>query len=67
VLVVLFTGLLISYPWEVLSIGSVLYLAAIPVAYLHYKKLESVHLAVAAGTAHAPPQPAEEDRPGRLN
>ncbi|MEX0589902.1 MAG: CDP-diacylglycerol--serine O-phosphatidyltransferase [Xanthobacteraceae bacterium] len=70
VLVVLFTALLISYPWEVLSIGSLLYLAAIPVAYMHYKKLERIHLAAAGGTVHPPAEPDEpdeEDRPSRFN
>jgi CDP-diacylglycerol--serine O-phosphatidyltransferase len=67
VLVVFFAALLISYPWEVLSIGSLLYLAVIPLAYMHYRKLERAHLVAAGGTVHPPAEPAEEDRPGRLN
>jgi CDP-diacylglycerol--serine O-phosphatidyltransferase len=67
VLVVFFAALLISYPWEVLSIGSLLYLAVIPLAYMHYKKLERVHLAAAGGTVHPAAEPVEDDRPGRLN
>lgn len=67
VFVVLFVALLLSYPWEVLSIGSVLYLAAIPVAAMHYRKLERVHT-VAAGTSAQPAAEAgDEQRPGRLN
>jgi CDP-diacylglycerol--serine O-phosphatidyltransferase len=66
VVVVLFTALLISYPWEVLAIGSVFYLAAIPFAYTHYKRLEHAH-AVAAGGGVVPQTAAPEDRPGRLN
>jgi CDP-diacylglycerol--serine O-phosphatidyltransferase len=67
VVVVLFTALLISYPWEVLAFGSVFYLAAIPFAYTHFKRLEHAH-AVAAGGGVVPAKAAEkEDRLGRLN
>jgi CDP-diacylglycerol--serine O-phosphatidyltransferase len=65
VLVVLFTALLISYPWEVLATGSVFYLAAIPLAYAHYKRLERTHAVAGTDIAAEPVQ--EEDRPGRLN
>jgi CDP-diacylglycerol--serine O-phosphatidyltransferase len=74
VLVVLFAALLISFPWEVLTIGTLVYLGAIPFAFAHYKRLERAHAATAAGTQAAasgdlPPPPAhgEEPRPGRLN
>ncbi|MCC6948508.1 MAG: CDP-diacylglycerol--serine O-phosphatidyltransferase [Bradyrhizobiaceae bacterium] len=68
VLVVLFTAILISYPWELLSVGSVLYLAAIPAAYVHYKRLERAHIpAAAAATVHHIQPDEEEQRPGRLN
>jgi CDP-diacylglycerol--serine O-phosphatidyltransferase len=66
VLVVLFTALLISYPWEVLATGALFYLAAIPVAYAHYKRLERTH-AVAGTDIAAKPAQEQEDRPGRLN
>lgn len=71
VLVVLFATVLISFPWEVLTAGTLLYLAAIPPAFFHYKKLERAH-AVAAGAAPAgvempPPAEGEEERPSRLN
>ena len=67
VVVVLFVALLISYPWEVLSFGSVLYLAAIPAAYTHYKRLERTYMA-ATDTAMPQVQPeGEEQRPSRLN
>lgn len=65
VLVVLFTALLISYPWEVLATGSLFYLVAIPFAYTHYKRLERTH--AVAGTNLAAKPASEEDRPGRLN
>jgi len=69
VLVVLFAALLISYPWELLSVGSLLYLAAIPLAYAHYKRLERAHMPAATAALHQVPQsePEEERRPGRLN
>jgi CDP-diacylglycerol--serine O-phosphatidyltransferase len=40
VLVVLFFALLISYPWAVLTIGTVAYLASLPFGYLAYRKYE---------------------------
>ena len=67
VLAVLFAGLLLSYPWEVLTAGSFLYLAAIPLAYLHYKKLERAHLVASGGVMPQPPAAEAEQRPERLN
>jgi CDP-diacylglycerol---serine O-phosphatidyltransferase len=69
VLVVLLVALLISFPWAVLAFGSLLYLAAIPFAYAHHKRLERAHKTapVAGGEAVIPPSPEKEDRPGRLN
>jgi len=67
VLVVVFAALLISYPWEVLSFGSALYLAAIPAAYTHYKRLERTYMP-ATDTAMPQVEPeGEEQRPSRLN
>ncbi len=66
VVVVLFVALLISYPWEVLALGSAMYLAAIPFAYGHYKKLEQAH-AVAAGGGIVQQAAESESRPDRLN
>jgi len=40
VTVVLFFALLISYPWVVLTIGTVCYLASFPVCYLSYRLTE---------------------------
>ena len=37
VMVVLFFALLISYPWVVLTIGTVCYLASLPFGYLSYR------------------------------
>jgi CDP-diacylglycerol---serine O-phosphatidyltransferase len=36
--IVLFFAVLISYPWEVLSIGTVLYLGSLPFGYLSYRE-----------------------------
>jgi len=77
VAVVLFFALLISYPWVVLTIGTVCFLASLPLGYLSYRKHErkdaagaSVPLAARAG-AHAPPQseapslsPGHPEHPG---
>jgi CDP-diacylglycerol--serine O-phosphatidyltransferase len=70
VLVVMVVALLISFPWELLAWGSLLYLVAIPFAYAHYKRLEHAHALTVGGTVVQQPQsPASEgeDRPGRLN
>jgi len=40
VLVVLFFALLISYPWEVLTIGTVCYLVSLPFGWLSYQRYE---------------------------
>ena len=67
VAVVLLVALLISFPWEVLAFGSLAYLAAIPFAYAHFKRLEHAHMAAAGGDVVNRPEPEGEDRPGRLN
>jgi CDP-diacylglycerol---serine O-phosphatidyltransferase len=82
VAVVMFFGLLISYPWIVLTIGTVAYLGSLPFGYLSYREHQRRDAAAAA--AHAPlPAPAppsaagdkptpppgrgEHERPARLN
>lgn len=67
--VVFFGALLVSYPWEVLTVGSLLYIACIPLAYFQYQKLKRAYLAAASGGMIHPDAPkAEEDRPaGPLN
>jgi hypothetical protein len=45
----------------------VLYLAAIPAAYMHYRRLEQAHSTAAGGTLHVPAETSGEERPGRLN
>lgn len=65
--VVVLVALLISAPWEVLVTGCIAYLAAVPLAYMHYKKLDRAHAAASAGTMHVPDENPEGDRPNRLN
>ncbi|HXF87520.1 MAG TPA: CDP-diacylglycerol--serine O-phosphatidyltransferase, partial [Xanthobacteraceae bacterium] len=48
VLVVLFFALLIAYPWEVLTVGTLLYLASLPLGYLSYREYERKDAAAAA-------------------
>jgi len=52
VLVVLFFALLISYPWEVLAVGTVLYLVALPFSWYSYRSYER-RAAETAGEAAA--------------
>ena len=80
VVVVLFFALLISYPWEVLTIGSLAYLICLPLGWLSYRSYQRTDakavasMGVAAGSAAAAPlSPGEtgheagHDRPARLN
>jgi CDP-diacylglycerol--serine O-phosphatidyltransferase len=66
VAVVMFFALLISYPWIVLTIGTVAYLASLPFGYLSYREHQRRDAGSAA--AHAPlpapaPAPAAGDKP----
>jgi CDP-diacylglycerol---serine O-phosphatidyltransferase len=82
VLVILFFALLISYPWAVLTIGTVLYLASLPfgfVAYRNYERQAAAETAAASNTDVAAAAPTEatasprgqatdgSERPTRLN
>jgi CDP-diacylglycerol--serine O-phosphatidyltransferase len=79
VLVVAFTALLIAYPWWVLTLGSVCYLACLPLGWVSYKEYQRKDAvgATQGPTATAadapapdalPSPPAEDlDRPHRLN
>ena len=51
VMVVLFFALLISYPWVVLTIGTVCYLASLPFGYLSYRRHERKDAASAEAAA----------------
>lgn len=79
VAVVVFIAILIAYPWHVLTLGTVLYLLALPLGYKSYRDqaraLEAA--APAAGEVPSPPSaptlanmsepPQDDDRPGRLH
>jgi CDP-diacylglycerol---serine O-phosphatidyltransferase len=74
VAVVLFFALLISYPWVVLTIGTVCFLASLPLGYLSYRRHERKDAAAAASAtpsgahagAHAPlPSEVPPLSPGR--
>ena len=74
--VVLFIALLVSYPWHVLTVGTILYLACLPLGWFSYQRHKQADLAVAsanAATAQSdaalPPQPTQsgDERPARLN
>jgi CDP-diacylglycerol---serine O-phosphatidyltransferase len=58
--VVLFFALLISYPWPVLTLGTLAYLAALPFGWASYRRLEQAAGEPAA--ANAPPQPETPER-----
>lgn len=74
--VVLFIALLISYPWYILSVGSVLYLFSLPMGWKSYRDHARAEAAQAGKPAEAPANlPAvypvvpdeQDDRPARLN
>jgi CDP-diacylglycerol--serine O-phosphatidyltransferase len=76
VVVVLFFALLLSYPWEVLTLGTLVYLASLPFGWLAYRDYErrDAEAAATASTAdddtsdHArPPQSPDDDRPASLH
>jgi CDP-diacylglycerol--serine O-phosphatidyltransferase len=79
VLVVLSIALLIAYPWWVLTIGTLCYLACLPLGWLSYRNHERKDAAAVAAAAHhapaasgtapgaAPPPSQESERPARLN
>jgi CDP-diacylglycerol--serine O-phosphatidyltransferase len=74
VLVVLFFALLVSYPWQVLTIGTLAYLACLPLGWLSYQEYQRKDAATAANAASNvafPSGPAtgesDDDRPARLN
>lgn len=79
VLVVLFIAVLISYPWHLLTGGSLLYLLSLPIGWASYREHERRARVAAAASNSAPDytaevpdfpatvDPAEDDRPTRLN
>ncbi len=73
IVAVLLIALLISYPWEMLSIGTLVYLACLPFGWLSYQKHKQADAALAAAPAAGADQPippvheGEDERPSRLN
>ena len=79
VAVIVFIAILIAYPWHVLSIGTVLYLLALPLGYKSYRDQARAMEATApaGGEVSSPPSaptlenlsepPREDDRPDRLH
>jgi CDP-diacylglycerol--serine O-phosphatidyltransferase len=68
VLVVLFFALLISYPWEVLTIGTVAFLVSLPFGWMSYQNQERRHAtAGAVPTAPEPPSISARSEPPSLS
>jgi CDP-diacylglycerol--serine O-phosphatidyltransferase len=78
VMVVLFFAMLVSYPWQVLTVGTLAYLACLPLGWLSYREYQRKDAKAAAALATAPasdaafssgrPAPeSDRDRPARLN
>ena len=75
VVVVLVIALLVSYPWHLLTVGTLAYLACLPLGWVSYQRYKQADAATASANAAAapgetalPPQPISGDeRPARLN
>ena len=78
VVVVLLFALLVSYPWAVLTLATLVYLASLPFGWLSYRDYERRDAeAAASATATSPPpaaseplpppHPSDDERPARLN
>ena len=75
IVAVLFIALLISYPWIVLSIGTLAYLACLPLGWWSYRRYQQADAALAAAPAAgsdraaraAPDRAHDDERPARLN
>jgi len=78
VIVVLFFALLIAYPWVLLTLGTLAFLASLPFSFMSYRGYEQRMRAAreqpAPAATHSPPIAAgiigpsdDEDRPSRLN
>ena len=76
VAVILFIALLVSYPWHVLTVGTIVYLACLPLGWFSYQRYKqadadaaSAGAAAAPGETALPPQPTQsgDERPARLN
>jgi CDP-diacylglycerol--serine O-phosphatidyltransferase len=76
VVVVLFIALLVSYPWHLLTAGTIIYLTCLPLGWFSYQRYRQADAAAAASVAAPaaddaalPPQTTQsgDERPARLN
>src|SRR5262249_12119597 len=74
VVVVLFFALLLSYPWEVLTLGTIAYLASLPFGWLSYRDYERRDAEAAAASTPCggldrtgPPPSSDDERPPSLH
>lgn len=75
VMVVLFFALLVSYPWQVLTLGTLVYLACLPLGWLSYREHQRKDAVAAAASpassvvlsSNQPVGDQDDDRPTRLN
>ena len=77
IVAVLLIALLISYPWELLSVVSLVYLVLLPLGWFSYQRYQQADAAARApatpaGSNHPdaaapPPREPEDERPSRLN
>jgi CDP-diacylglycerol---serine O-phosphatidyltransferase len=61
--VVLFFAMLISYPWEVLTIGTLAYLMSLPFGWLSYRDFVRSDAEAQARAARSPEKPATATQP----
>ena len=77
VVAVLMIALLVSYPWYLLTAGTLVYLACLPLGWFSYRRqlqadaaagaTSSVAPATSEPVAQPPQQSGDEERPARLN
>jgi CDP-diacylglycerol--serine O-phosphatidyltransferase len=60
VVVVLFVALLISYPWPVLTVGTLCYLMSLPFGWASYRRYQRAGAAPSRDAAEPAPSPAHE-------
>ncbi|HEY7382032.1 MAG TPA: CDP-diacylglycerol--serine O-phosphatidyltransferase [Beijerinckiaceae bacterium] len=68
VVTVAFFGLLVSFPFEVLAVGTIVYLGAIPIGAARYRQLDRGDVGRAPAEEKippVPPEPGDEQQPSR--
>jgi CDP-diacylglycerol--serine O-phosphatidyltransferase len=66
VVVVLFFALLVSYPWALLTLGTIAYLASLPFGWLSYRDYERRDAEAAAASAASAGAAAADAAPGAV-